>query len=125
MNLKFPFKCLFYFSTGNIIYYIKMYWVLFFLKFRLEIMHQISWIFSAQYCGNVGTVLVQKIYDLQEVYQKKVMDCVSVILLRGGKHCSVVEITNNLRRPERSPFGIRNSVPQSVLKVTYSVYNFI
>ena len=115
MDLDFSFNCLFYFSTGNIIYYIKMYWVLFFLKFRLEIMYQMLWIFSARYCGNVGTVLVQNIYDLQEVCQKKLTDCVSVVLLRGGKHCCVVEITDTLWRPERSPFGIRNSVPRSVL----------
>lgn len=71
MNLNFSLKFLFYFSTGNIIYYIKMYWVLFFLKFRLGIMYQMLWMFSARYCVNVGTVLVRDIYDLQEVCQKK------------------------------------------------------
>jgi hypothetical protein len=48
-----------------------MYWVLFFLKFRLGIMYQMLWMFSARYCVNVGTVLVRDIYDLQEVCQKK------------------------------------------------------
>jgi len=68
--------------------------------------------------------LYKNIYDLQ-VCQKKVTDCVSVIVLRGGKHCSVVEITNPMWRPERSPFEIRNSVPWSVLKVTYCMYDLI
>jgi hypothetical protein len=71
MSHNCPSRCLFYFSTGNIIYNINMYWVLIFLKFRLEVMCQMLWMLSSWYCGNVGTVLVQNIYDLQEICQKK------------------------------------------------------
>jgi len=34
-------------------------------------MYQMLWMFSARYCGNVGTILVHDIYDLQEVCRKK------------------------------------------------------
>jgi hypothetical protein len=43
----------------------------------------------------------------------------SVILLKGGKHCRTVKVT------VWCPFGIRNFVPRSVLKVTYCMYNLI
>jgi len=79
MSRNCPFKCLFYFSTGNIIYYIKMYWVLFFLKFRQEVMCQMLWMFSARYCGNVGAILVQNIYNLQEVCQKNKLQIVCLL----------------------------------------------
>ena len=52
-----------------------MYWVLFFLKFRLEIMCQMLWMFPAWYCGNLGAILVHNIYDLQEVCQKLQILC--------------------------------------------------
>jgi len=79
MNRNCPLKCLLYFSKGNVIYCIKMYWVLFFLEFRVEVMCQMLWMFSARYCGNVGTILVQNVYDLQEVCQKKKLQIVCLL----------------------------------------------